>query len=213
MSIFEFLKIHAPDLYTRTLEHLLLCSVTLAGACLLAVPGGILLTRAPRLAVPMMAFVSVVQTIPSLALLGILMVLTGRIGYVPSVLALFLYSLLPILRNTFTGIQQTPQAVRHAAKALGMTERQILWDVSFPLAMPVIAAGIRTAAVLVIGTATLCAFIGAGGLGVFINRGIETVNPRLVMLGVVPVAALALTTDWLLATAARALSPPGTTES
>lgn len=209
MSLLDFLKIHWNDLGTRTLEHFLLCSVTLVAACILAVPGGILLTRVPRLAAFVVALAAIVQTIPSLALLGILMVLTGQIGYVPSLLALFLYSLLPIVRNTYTGIQQTPPPVHYAATAMGMTPWQILWEVSFPLAMPIIAAGVRTSAILVIGTATLCAFIGAGGLGVFINRGIETVNPRLVLLGVVPVAIMALSSDWLLARLCRALTPPG----
>ncbi|MCW8131745.1 MAG: ABC transporter permease [Planctomycetota bacterium] len=208
MSFLDFLRTHQSDLMQRSFEHVALCAVTLASSVLIAVPGGIVLTRLPRASSLVMAAASVIQTVPSLALLGLLMVLTGQIGYTPSIVALFLYSLLPILRNTYTGIEQTPKPVQQAALALGMTPWQVLWEVSFPLAMPVIVAGLRTAAILVIGIATLCAFIGAGGLGVFINRGLETVNPNLVMLGVVPVALMALAADGALAWLGRKLSPP-----
>lgn len=208
MSFLDFLRTHQSDLFQRSFEHVALCAVTLASSVLIAVPGGIVLTRLPRASSLVMAAASVIQTVPSLALLGLLMVLTGQIGYTPSIVALFLYSLLPILRNTCTGIEQTPKPVQQAALALGMTHWQVLWEVSFPLAMPVIVAGLRTAAILVIGIATLCAFIGAGGLGVFINRGLETVNPHLVMLGVVPVALMALAADGALAWLGHKLSPP-----
>jgi osmoprotectant transport system permease protein len=213
MTLPEFLHIHSSDLAVRTFEHVTLCTVTLASACLIAVPAGVMLTGAPRFAAALMAFASVVQTVPSLALLGMLMVMTGQIGYVPSLIALFLYSLLPILRNTHVGISQTPPASIYAGTALGMTGWQLLWDVRFPLALPVIIAGVRTSAVLVIGTATLCAFIGAGGLGVFINRGIETVDSRLVMLGVIPVSLMALLSDWAFSRLGRLLSPPGGIEN
>jgi len=207
MSIVEFVHIHLSELGMRSLEHLLLCIATISFACLIAVPAGILLTRFRTLGAVAMSFASIVQTVPSLALLGLLMVITNRIGYAPSLIALFLYSLLPILQNTHSGIQQTPQSIRDAAMALGMSPQQVLWQVSLPLALPVIVAGIRTSTVLVIGTATLCAFIGAGGLGVFINRGIETINPRLVLLGVIPVSCMALIADWLIARLAKVLSP------
>jgi osmoprotectant transport system permease protein len=123
-------------------------------------------------------------------------------------LALFLYSLLPIIRNTVIGLRQTPRDVLEAAIASGMTPSQARWEVSVPLATPIILAGIRTATALAIGTATLCAFIGAGGLGVFINRGLETVDGRLVLLGVVPAAAMALLADAALALATRLLPGP-----
>jgi osmoprotectant transport system permease protein len=213
MTLIEFLRIQSSDLGVRTVEHIALCTVTLAAACLIAVPAGVMLTRAPRLASVLLMFASVVQTVPSLALLGMLMVLTGQIGYLPSLIALFLYSLLPILRNTHVGISQTSASAIYAGTALGMTGWQLLWHVRFPLALPVIVAGVRTSAVLVIGTATLCAFIGAGGLGVFINRGIETVDSRLVMLGVIPVSLMALLSDWAFSRLGRVLSPPGGTEN
>jgi osmoprotectant transport system permease protein len=208
MSYLEFLQANLSDLGMRIWQHVALCGVTLTAAGLLAVPTAVLLTRTPRAAAMVMGAVSIVQTIPSLALLGFLLAVTGKIGYVPSIIALFLYSLLPIVRNTYAGIQQTPGPIVFAAEAMGLTSWQIIREVKVPLAMPVIVAGFRTAAVSVIGTATLCAFIGAGGLGVYINRGIETVNPMLVSLGVVPVAALALLVDWLLGRVGKALSPP-----
>ena len=209
MTWADFLAAHASDLAWRSGEHVALCASTLAAACLIALPLGVWLTRLPRAAGAVLGMCSVVQTVPSLALLGFLMVLTGRIGWVPSVLALFLYALLPILRNTIVGLGTTPPPVRQAAIALGMTGDQVLWQVSLPLAMPVVIAGLRTAAVWTIGTATLCAFIGAGGLGVFINRGIETVDARMVLLGVVPAAALALAVDALFAWCGRRLTPAG----
>lgn len=209
MRWFDFLAAHHADLLWRTGEHLALCGVTLAAACLIAFPFGVWLSRLPRTAGGVLSLCSLIQTVPSLALLGLLMVLTGRIGWVPSVLALFLYALLPILRNTIVGLNSTPSPVRQAAMALGMTATQMRWQVSLPLAMPVVVAGLRTAAVWTIGTATLCAFIGAGGLGVFINRGIETVDARLVLLGVLPAATLALMVDLLFVWIGRFLTPRG----
>ncbi len=209
MSWVAFLSAHLDALAVRTGEHVAICAVTVAAAGLIALPLGVRLARDPRLAPVVLAGCSAIQTIPSLALLGFLMALTGRIGWLPSIIALLLYALLPILRNTITGLSTTPPLVREAAEALGMTGSQILWQVSLPLAMPVVVAGVRTAAAWTIGTATLCAFIGAGGLGVFINRGIETVDPRLVLLGVVPAAVLALLVDGLFAWVGRRLTPPG----
>jgi osmoprotectant transport system permease protein len=211
MSWLDFLAAHQADLWWRTAEHLALCVTTLAVATAAAVPLGVALAGVPRLASAVLAASAIVQTVPSLALLGFLMVVTGRIGWVPSVIALLLYSLLPILRNVIVGLGQTPAPIRQAAVALGMTRSQILWQVDLPLAMPVVIAGLRTAAVWTVGTATLCAFIGAGGLGVFINRGIETIDPRLVLLGVVPTAAMALIADAIFHRVGRHLTPPGGT--
>ncbi|MEW6279927.1 MAG: ABC transporter permease [Candidatus Eremiobacterota bacterium] len=205
----DFLSHHSHDLLHRTWEHLLMSAGTLSLAACVAVPAGVVVSRHPRLSALTLAFASVVQTVPSLALLGFFMVLTGRIGYLPSLLALFFYSLLPIFQNTLSGLRQVPASVREAATAMGMTPSQVLWEVSVPLALPVIMAGLRTSAVLVIGTATLCAFVGAGGLGVFINRGLETVNANLVLLGVVPVSLIALAADQLLAALGRRLAVPG----
>lgn len=209
MNWSDFLAAHRSDLLWRSGEHVALCAFTLAAACLFALPLGVWLSQSKRTARAILGICSVIQTVPSLALLGFLMVLTGRIGWVPSVLALFLYALLPILRNIIVGLNTTPPPVHQAAIALGMTSAQIRWQVGLPLAMPVVVAGVRTAAVWTIGTATLCAFIGAGGLGVFINRGIETVDARMVLLGVVPAATLAVTVDALFAWCGRRLTPAG----
>lgn len=209
MTWMEFLTAHRADLLWRSGEHVALCAFTLAAAGLFALPAGVWLAGKPRMAGSVLGLCSLVQTIPSLALLGFLLVLTGRIGWMPSVIALFLYALLPILRNTIVGLGTTPAPVRQAATALGMTPDQVLWQVSLPLALPVIFAGLRTAAVWTIGTATLCAFIGAGGLGVLINRGIETVDARMVLLGVVPAACLALIVDGLFAWCSRRLAHLG----
>ncbi|MFM2091308.1 MAG: hypothetical protein RLZZ127_1797 [Planctomycetota bacterium] len=203
----EFLRHHAAEFALRCTEHTLLCIAAMAVAMVVAVPLGVVLARRPRLAGLATGAAGLVQTVPSLALLGLLMVLTGRIGWVPSVIALLLYALLPILRNTIVGLGAVPRPVRDAAEALGMTRDQVLWQVSLPLAVPVVVAGLRTAWVWTVGAATLCAFIGAGGLGVFINRGIDTIDPRLVMLGVVPSALLALAGDLVLAGLGRWLEP------
>jgi osmoprotectant transport system permease protein len=211
MSGLGFFLAHAGELGVRSGEHVVLCVATLSGATLIGLPIGALLANRPRLAAGVLAVCSTIQTVPSLALLGFLMVVTGRIGWAPSLVALLLYALLPILRNTVVGLRSTPPTVQQAAIALGMTEAQVLWEVSLPLAMPVVIGGLRTAAVWTVGTATLCAFIGAGGLGVFINRGIESVDGRLVLLGVVPAATLALLVDLLFAWMGRRLAPPGTT--
>lgn len=200
-----YVQEHLPELAERTWEHALLSGGTIGAAVAVAVPAGIWLAGHRRCAVWALAIASVIQTVPSLALLGFIIVITGRIGWVPSLLALFLYSLLPILRNTVIGVSQTPPDVLEAAIASGMTPAQARRDVSVPLAAPVILAGIRTAAALAIGTATLCAFVGAGGLGVFINRGLESVDGRLVLLGVIPAAAMALLVDAALGLATRML--------
>lgn len=189
-------------------EHLELTGIALLLATLLGVPLGIHIARARFLSGPVLAFVSTLQTIPSVALLGFLIPVFG-IGMKPAVIALFLYSLLPIVRNTFTGIDQVDTAAIEAARGMGMRERQILFRVTIPQALPVLMAGIRTAAVLCVGIATIAALIGAGGLGAFIFRGISMLNTRMVLAGAVPAAVLALLLDAGLAGLERAITPPG----
>lgn len=181
-------------------EHLVLSFGSLALALMLSIPTGILLTRFPVISTPVFTVVNTIQTVPSLALLGFLIPLMG-IGKLPGIVALFLYSLLPLIRNTYTGIIAVDKSLIEASRGIGLTNWQILWRVEIPLAMPVILAGIRTASVIVIGTATLAALVGAGGLGDPIFRGVATVNNDLIFLGAIPAAVLAVATDKLLALA------------
>jgi osmoprotectant transport system permease protein len=202
-----------PDLLQEiarlTLEHLQLVIISLLIAASIALPAGILLTRVARLRRLLLGFVSVVQTIPSLALFGFLipLPLLGGIGERTAIIALVLYALLPILRNTFTGIMSVDPAVRDAAVAMGLTGRQLLWMVELPLASRTILAGIRIAAVTTIGTATIAAAIGAGGLGVFIFRGVASVDTTQLLAGAVPAAAIALLSDGGLGWLERRFSP------
>ncbi|MCO4754318.1 MAG: ABC transporter permease subunit [Bacteriovoracaceae bacterium] len=175
-------------------EHLLLSFGALFLALAISLPTGILLSRKPKLSSTVFPFINTVQTIPSLALLGFLIPFLG-IGYAPAVIALFLYSLLPLVRNTYTGIESVDQDYIEASRGIGLTDWQILLKVEIPLALPVILAGIRTASVIVIGTATLAALVGAGGLGDPIFRGVATVNSNLILLGAVPSALLAIIVD------------------
>jgi osmoprotectant transport system permease protein len=186
---------------------LVLASTLLAVA--LGVPAGIGLVRRPKLARPVLAFANVVQTIPSLALFGFLipLPLLGGIGARTAIVALVVYALLPILRNTHAGIASVDPAVVDAAAGLGMSEGQRLRWVELPLAFPVVLAGIRIAVVVGIGLATIAAAIGAGGLGVLIYRGVATVDHRLILAGAVPAALLALAFDFALGLAERRWGP------
>jgi osmoprotectant transport system permease protein len=191
-------------LATLTLRHLLLVLVSLAGAIAVAVPLGLALERAGNAAEPVIRAVGVLQTIPGIALIAFMIPLLG-IGVVPALVALFLYSLYPILRNTYTGVRDAAPDAVAAAHALGMTPRQVLRLVRLPLASPIIMAGIRTAAVIAVGTATLAAFIGAGGLGDPIVSGLALSDTRMILFGAIPAAALALLVDTALGRLAERL--------
>jgi osmoprotectant transport system permease protein len=184
-----------PELWLRTGEHLMLTGVSTALAILVGIPLGIGAARIGWLRGPLTGGVGILQTIPSLAMLAILLALLEKIGAVPAIIALTLYALLPIVRNTLTGLEEVSPEVVEAARGIGMTPRQRLGLVELPLATPVIVAGIRTAAVVGVGIATLSAFIGAGGLGQFINRGLALSNTSLILLGAIPAAVLALLVD------------------
>jgi osmoprotectant transport system permease protein len=186
------------DIFAQLLEHIGLTLTALLIAMLVGIPAGILLTRRKKMSASVLGIAGIIQTIPSVALLGLLLPLLG-IGVVPAIVALFLYALLPIIRNTFTGIEEVDPAVREAARGMGMAGGQILRKVELPLAVPVIFAGIRTATVINVGIATLCALIGAGGLGEFIFRGIALNNLNMILAGALPAAALALLFDAVLA--------------
>jgi osmoprotectant transport system permease protein len=185
------------EILALTGEHVVLVLLSTLAAVAIGVPLGVALTRRPRLARPVLGFANVVQTIPSLALFGFLipLPLIGGIGARTAIVALVVYALLPILRNTHAGILSVDPAVVEAATGLGMTARQRLRLVELPLALPVVLAGVRIATVVSIGLATIAAAIGAGGLGVLIYRGVAIVDHRLILAGAVPAALLAIVAD------------------
>jgi len=193
----HFLLTHKHEVATLTGEHLWLVGVSMLLAIAVGVPLGILLTRKPTWKALVLGSTNVIQTIPSLALFGLLLPLpwlgasAGRLAIV----ALALYALLPIVRNTYVGISGISPPVREAAIAMGLTSGQLLWHVELPLAMPVLLSGIRVAAVITIGVATIAAAIGAGGLGEFIFRGIAMVDNQVILAGAIPAALMALAAD------------------
>lgn len=191
------------------MQHLLLVALALGAALLIAVPLGLALERARRGAEPALAALGVIQTIPSIALLAFMIPLLG-VGVRPALVALWLYALYPIARGTFVGVTEADPRAVEAAEALGMTARQRLLQVRLPLAAPVIMAGVRTAAVITVGAATLAAFIGAGGLGEPIVTGLALADARLVLSGAIPAAGLAILIDGLLAAVSRRVAPAHT---
>ena len=188
-------KLFDPSLWKLTREHVTLVLVSVALACLAGIPLGVLAALAPRLRHPVLALAGVLQTVPSLALLAMLIAFTGMIGTLPALVALFVYALLPIVRNTCTGILQVPPGLRMAALALGLNRRSRLLHVDLPLALPVILAGVKTAAVMSVGTATIAAFIGAGGYGERITIGLALNDNAMLLAGAIPAAVLALLTQ------------------
>ncbi|MDE0651106.1 MAG: ABC transporter permease subunit [Gammaproteobacteria bacterium] len=196
------------DILGHARRHIVLVIVSLAAAALLAIPAGLMLVRVAGGAEGVIRAIGLVQTIPSLALLAFMIPALG-IGVVPAVFALFLYSLFPILRNTYTGVRDANPAAVDAARALGMTPAQLLRHVRLPLAAPVIMAGLRTAAVINVGTATIAAFIGSGGLGDPIVAGLALSDTRMILSGAIPAAALALLVDGALGLAEKRVAPGG----
>src|SRR5436190_20182994 len=193
----EFLQANWSDILSHIVQHVWLVFISIAIAIIIALPVGILITRQKRLRGPVLGVANVMQTIPSLALFGFLIPLPfiGGIGSRTALVALVLYSLLPIIRNTVTGIEGVDRSVREAAVAMGMTDGQVLRQVELPLAAPVILAGVRVATVISVGIATIAAFIGAGGLGVYIQRGLRQYDNNLLLAGAIPAALLALAAD------------------
>ncbi|ULO08208.1 ABC transporter permease [Paenibacillus sp. 19GGS1-52] len=188
--------------------HIQLVFLSMLFAVIVGIVLGIMITRLPPLKGVTLGTVGILQTIPSLAMLGFMIPLFG-IGMKTAVVALFLYSLLPIVRNTYTGITDVDKSIVEAARGMGMKSWQILFRVQLPLALSVIMAGIRTAAVINVGTATLAAFIGAGGLGEFIFLGIQRNIDALILLGAIPAALLALVLDYLLGLLEKVTTPKG----
>jgi osmoprotectant transport system permease protein len=208
-DLVEFLWERRGEILALTGQHVLLVLAATGMAVAIGVPLGIALTRRPRLARPVLGFANVVQTIPSLALFGFLIPIPylGGIGARTAIVALVVYSLLPILRNTHAGIQSVDPAVVEAATGLGMTSNERLRLVELPLAFPVVLAGVRIAVVVGIGLATIAAAIGAGGLGVLIYRGVATVDHRLILAGALPAALLALAFDFGLGFVEKRMGP------
>jgi osmoprotectant transport system permease protein len=211
MSVIEFWQLHASELVTLLGQHLALVLVSTVIAAAAGVPIGIMAARRPRIGGPLAAAASIIQTVPSLALFGFLLPLplVGGIGARTALTALILYALLPVIRTTAAGLRSIDPAILEAADAMGMTMRQRLWQVELPLALPAIVAGIRVSAVIGVGTVTIAAAIGAGGLGEYIYRGLSMVDATVILAGAIPVAALAMAVDGLLFIAERALSARG----
>src|ERR1700759_5611812 len=196
-TLWDFVRQQSDKLATQTLEHIGLTFISLFLAVLVGLPLGILIARKRKLSGTVLGVAGVLQTIPSIALLGFMIPLLG-IGPKPAIVALLLYALLPIIRNTYTGITGVDGSVKEAATAMGMSKWQILVKVELPLAMPVILAGIRTATVINVGVATLASYIAAGGLGEFIFGGISLNNTNMILAGAIPAALLAIIFDFLL---------------
>ncbi len=201
-----FIRENLSELLQKSGEHLYISLLALLFGTLVALPVGILLTRLPRAAKPVIALVSLLQTIPSLALLAFMIPLFG-VGKPPSIAALFIYSLLPILRNTYLGITGVSSNLVDAAKGMGMTGAQRLFKVELPLAMPVIMAGIRLSAVYVVAWATLASYIGAGGLGDYIFTGLNNYIPPMIIAGTIPITLMAILLDLLLGLLEKILTP------
>lgn len=204
----EFFAAHKREIATLTGEHLWLVGISMLLAVAVGIPLGILLTRRPGWKTAVLGSNSVIQTIPGLALFGLLLPLPwlGARADRLAIFALTLYALLPIIQNTYVGISGVAAPVREAAVAMGLTNRQLLWQVELPLAANVIVAGIRVATVFVIGLATIAAAIGAGGLGEFIFRGLAMVNNDVILAGAIPAALMALIADGVLALLQRRLT-------
>ena len=200
MNSWNFFLSHRSEIFHATLDHLTLVVIAMDIAIAIAVPLGMLIVQHRSLRAIALGFASVFQTIPSLALFGFLIPIPfiGGIGRRTAIVALVLYALLPILRNTYVGLSGVDAAILEAAEAMGMTTTQILLRVRLPLALSVILAGIRTATVITIGVATIAAAIGAGGLGTFIFRGVAMVSDAVILAGAIPAALLAIFADLLL---------------
>ena len=209
MNVLQFILQNRMEVLDLTTEHLWLVGASITLAVLIGIPLGVAITRWPVLSKPVLGGANIIQTVPSLALFGFLLPapwIGARADRI-AILALMLYALLPLIRNTYTGIKGVDPAVVEAGRGMGMTDRQLLWQVELPLALSVIIAGVRVATVLSIGLATIAAAIGAGGLGEFIFRGLAMVNNQVILEGAIPAAALAILADTSLGWLEKRLSP------
>ena len=209
MNVWQFMLQNHTEVWELTLQHLWLVGASTVLAVLIGIPLGIAITRWPTLNKPVLGTANIVQTIPSLALFGFLLPAPwiGERADRLAILALTLYALLPLIRNTYTGIKGVDPAVVEAGRGMGMSDRQLLWQVQIPLALAVIVAGVRVATVLSVGIATIAPAIGAGGLGEYIFRGLAMVNNQLILAGAIPAAVLAIGADVILGWLEKRLSP------
>lgn len=197
MNVFRFIAQNHLEVIDLTLEHLWLVGISTLFAVIIGIPLGILITRRPALNKPILGSANIIQTVPSLALFGFLLPapwLGARADRL-AILALTLYALLPLIRNTYTGIRSVDPAILEAGRGMGMTDRQLLFQVELPLSLSVIIAGVRVAVVISVGLATIAAAVGAGGLGEFIFRGLAMVNNSVILAGAIPAAVLAILAD------------------
>jgi osmoprotectant transport system permease protein len=209
MHTWQFIAQNYSQVLELTLEHLWLVLVSTALAIVIGIPLGVLITRQPLLNKPVLGLANVIQTIPSLALFGFLLPAPwiGARADRLAILALTLYALLPMIRNTYVGIKGVDRAIIEAGRGMGMTDKQLLWQVELPLSLGVIVAGVRVATVISVGLATIAAAIGAGGLGEYIFRGLAMVNNQVILAGAIPAALLALFADFSLGWLEKRLSP------
>ncbi|CAM3089219.1 osmoprotectant transport system permease protein [Lactobacillus bombicola] len=203
-----FLAQHGLELIVKTWQQIYIATISLSLGIIVAIPLSVFLLKIPQIAKIIISITSILQTIPALALLAMMIPLFG-VGRLPAIIALFLYSLMPILRNTYVGLTNVDTNIIDSARGLGMTKIQLITKVRLPLAMPVIMAGIRLAAIYIIAWATLASYIGAGGLGDFIFSGLSLYQPDLILGGTLPVIALALLTDFLLSLLEKKIIPKG----
>ncbi len=210
IQLWNYVSSKPDTILTAIREHIvLLVAVPVGMAITVAVPLGVLCTRNDRLATLLLGSAGVMQTIPSLALLSFLVMAGLGIGFKPAIVAIFLYALLPIIRNTYTGIRSVDASIKKAARGMGMTDLQVLFMVELPIAVPMILAGVRTATTSAIGSGTLAAFVGAGGLGGLIVTGLRMLRDHIVLAGAIPAALMALIVDALLGRLEKALTPRG----
>jgi osmoprotectant transport system permease protein len=213
MGVWHFIEKNFQQVLFLTWEHIFMVALSLIIATAIGVPLGILITKKENLAKRVINSANVIMTVPSIALFGIMMPILALIGQglgkVPAVVALVLYSQLPIIRNTYVAIKNVPPSLRDAGKGMGMNKWELLKEVEIPIAVPVIIAGLRTAAVMNIGIAAIAAYIGAGGLGVYIQQGIDRVYPEMIISGALLVSLFAILVDGLMAGVEHLLTPKG----
>lgn len=206
MNFFEYISSSSSQIIELLVEHIKLTTLSVGFAILIGVPLGILICYIKKLNKPILGIANVIQAIPSMALLGFAIPFLG-IGTLPAIVTVVLYSLLPIIKNTYTGINSIPPQTIESARGIGLTKLQILFKVQIPLALPVIMAGVRISAVTAVGLMTMAAFIGAGGLGYLVFSGIRTVNNNQILAGAIPACLLALLVDFLVATVEKLVTP------
>jgi osmoprotectant transport system permease protein len=208
MDLIRFMVAHADDIFSALVQHMKITGIAVAFAVLIGVPIGLWISKKQNIAGFVLGVANIMQTIPSLALFGLIIPIMG-IGFKPSVFVLLLYALMPIIKNTYIGITTVDPAVIEAGRGMGMTRMQILKMIEVPLSLPMIMGGIRISTVINIGTATIAALIGAGGLGDFIFRGISMADNQMILTGAIPTALLALFMDSLLNFVEIKLTPKG----